>query len=202
MSAQAAKKDTLANARRKKKITLVAAAAFITILVLYGILRPSEDKEADQLKNAILALTEQEDSAAVKDPTKLIDIVRGKKAKAISKEELDKIKNTMSELSPKTRAVITREVMRARIDRLRKVTANMNDDEKNKVIQQMVSDIKTKFENMNLASREATKEQLNTEKGKEEAKQAFDVYYNDLNAEERKMFAPAVNELVKNLNAL
>lgn len=202
MSAQAAKTDSLAKARKKKKITLIAASGFITILVLYGIFRPSEDKEADQIKSTIMALTEQEDVAAVKDPTNLINIVRGKQAKPIPKEELDKIKNTMSELSPKTKAIITREVMRSRIDRLRKATENMSDEEKDKVVQKMVSDIRTKFENMNMASRESAKEQLSSEKGKEETKQAFEVYYKDLNANERKMFAPAVNELIKNLNAL
>lgn len=202
MSAQATKTDSLAKARKKKKITLIAAAAFITILVLYGIFRPSEDKEADQVKGIIMALTEQEDAASVKNPTNLINIVRGKKEKTIPKGELDKLKSTMSELSPKTKAIITREVIKSRIDRLRKATENMNDEEKSKVVQQMVSDIRVKFDNMNMASREATKEQLNSENGKEEAKQAFDVYYNDLNAGERKMFAPAVNELIKNLNAL
>lgn len=197
------KTDTLAKARKKKKITLVAAAGFIILLILYGILRPSEeDKDADQIKSLVMALTEQEDAAAVKDPTKLINIVRGKREKPIPKEELDKIKSTMSELSPKTKAIVTREVIRSRIDRLRKATANMSTEEKDKVVQKMVQDIKTKFDNMNMASREAAKDQLNSDKGKEETKQAFEVYYKDMNAEERKMFAPAVNELIKNINSL
>ncbi|OGV40068.1 MAG: hypothetical protein A2020_13800 [Lentisphaerae bacterium GWF2_45_14] len=196
------KSDTLAKAKKKKQISLLIAALFVTGLVIYGIIRPSEDKEVDQIKNSILSLTEQEDANAANSSGHILNVVRGKRSKAISQEDLDNIRNTMKELSPKTRKVITREVMRARIKRIRKATENMTEEQKQEAVQKMVDEIREKFKNMDKKSRDAAKDKMNSEEGKEEAKEALDTYYNDFTAQERQTYDPAINELLNNVNAL
>ena len=53
------KTDTLARSKKRKKTVLIITAVFAAGLVIYGILLPSEDKEVDQIKEALLTLTAQ-----------------------------------------------------------------------------------------------------------------------------------------------
>ena len=192
------KTSTLARSKKRKKAALIITAFFAAGLVIYGVLLPSEDKEIDQIKDALRSLTDDE---ITQNPMGMMKLVDGKN-KSMSKEELDKIKNMIKDLSPKTRKIITKEIMKERLKKIRDKTANLPQSEKEAMVKKIVDKIREKFKNMNQDSRDSLKDRMDSEKGKEEAKEALDSYYNDFTSQERQTYDPIVNEYLNNINAL
>jgi len=172
---------SLKRLRSRRQIVLVAAFLLLGGLFAYSIYRPDpEEKAALELKTEILS----------RDPEK------------ITNEEREHFREAFDKLSPETRRKLVKEVMRGRLEEARKRTANLSQEEKQKIVDDMIQEVRKGFSNIDQSERERIKADMKSGEGKARMKDMLEFYYDEFTPEEKSLMDPLVNEILTNLDAL
>ena len=187
--------------RKKRRIVLFCGSVLLLSLLLYSVLRPNpEEVKFNQLKGDLLRIVEKKDAG--KDIKQISGRLAGNLERGDRSSEFSKLQESMSSLSPEARKRLTNEIMRERLNSIRKKMEGLNDEEQDKLIDDMTKDLKDNFEKMNKKKKDKIKDDLNSKEGKDKMKDALDFYYKNFKAKEREKLDPLVHETMKQINSL
>lgn len=187
--------------RKKRRIVLFCGSVLLLSLLLYSVLRPNpEEVKFNQLKDDLLRIVEKKDAG--KDIKQISGRLAGNLERGDRSSDFSKLQESMSSLSPESRKRLTNEIMRERLNNIRKKMEGLNDEEQDKLIDDMTRDLKDNFEKMNRKKKDKIKDDLNSKEGKDKMKDALDFYYKNFKAKEREKLDPLVHETMKQINSL
>ena len=166
--------DTLAKIKFKRNLALALIVCSLISLIAYNALKPDpEDAKIAEMKTMILD----------KNPRKM------------SGDDRRKIRDMMNKLSPETRQKLVHELMRGRLEQIRKETAGMTYKQKEAEVQKLVVRIRQRFSNMTPEQRAKAEDRMNSPQAKKRMKQALKFFYEEFTPEERKLMDPVVQEI-------
>jgi hypothetical protein len=173
--------NTLERIKFRRKLTLIGTVCILVALILYGILRPDpEEVKINEIKDMIL----------------------DRKFGKMSSEDRKSVRDIMTKLSPKTRERVSKEVMRAMLQKFREDTASMSLEEKKKKIDVTVKKMRKRFLKMSDEKLNKMRKRVTSQEGKKRMKTALGFYYSDFSPEERKLMDPMVHEWTIEMNML
>jgi hypothetical protein len=191
------KKDSLSKKKRKQKFALIAICVLFAGIIAYTMLKPeSELEQADDLKNSLLDIFKKDDAMFI-DNKKRTPEERKKR-----REAMKEIRKEINKLSPGTRRKLTIQLVKSRLDQLRKRTKDMNDEEKREYINDLRKKLNDKFDKMSDKERNKLKDRMKSDKGKKDMEDALDTYYNNISAKDKELYDPVVMDMLENLNSL
>lgn len=180
---------------------LACGSVFLLSLILYSVLRPNpDDVKFNQLKDDILKIVEKRDSG--KDIKQISGRLADNLERGDRSTDFKKLQDTMSSLSPEARKKLTNEIMCERLNNIRKKMEGLNDEEQDKLVDEMARDLKNNLEKMNKKKKDKLKDDMTSKEGKDKMKDALDFYYKNFKAKEREKLDPLVHETIKQLNSL
>jgi hypothetical protein len=191
------KQDSLSKKKRKQRFALAAICVLFAGILAYTALKPeSEMEQADDLKDSLLDILKRDDELFLKNQK------RSPEENQRRRKALKKIRTEIKKLSPETRKKLTVQLIKSRLDQLREKTDGMSDDEKRDYINDLRKKINDKFDKMSDKERDKIKDRINSDKGKEEMRNALDTYYNSISAKDKELYDPLVMDMLENLNSL
>ncbi|OGV45796.1 MAG: hypothetical protein A2017_18005 [Lentisphaerae bacterium GWF2_44_16] len=193
--------SSLDKIRRKRRIILACGSVLLLSLLLYSVLRPNPEKvKFNQLKNDLLRMVEKKDAG--KDIKQISGRLAGNLERGEKSSDFSKLQESMSSLSPEARKRLTNEIMCERLNSIRKKMEGLNEQEQDKLVDDMTKDLQDNFEKMNKKKKDKLKDDLNSKEGKDKMKDAMDFYYKNFKAKEREKLDPLVHETMKQINSL
>lgn len=196
-----AQTSSLDKIRKKRRIILLCGSVFLLCLILYSVLRPDpEEVKFNQLKGDLLRIVDKKDAG--KDIKQISGRLAGNLERGDKSSDFSKLQETMASLSPEARKRLTNEIMCERLNNIRKKMEGLNEEEQDKLIDDMTRELKENFSKMNKKKKDKLKDDLNSKDGKEKMKDALDFYYKKFKAKEREKLDPLVHETMKQINSL
>jgi len=198
------KQKNLEKTRRTKRFVLGGIIVFAAALFIFSIITSGDsgEKKAELIKGSILSLVNEKGETAADIAGEGIDnLLRGKNRK-ISEEQLKEINREMNNISPEARARLVKEIIQARIEKLRDKIENMTQAEKEKLLEETQGKVRDSFKNMDEKEKGRLREHMKSENGQKDVKEALKFYHNKFSSQERQKADPVMHEIMNNLNNL
>ena len=165
--------NTLSKMKLKRNLTLTSVCLVLATLVVYSALRPDpEESQISEMKDIILS-TKPGPNASINSL---------------------KIRDMMNKLSPETRQKLIREVMRGRLEQMRKTTASMSEKEKKEKVEEVVIRMRERFSKMTDEQRKQAQERMTSPEGKKRMNEALGFFYKEFTPQERELMTPIIDE--------
>ena len=196
------KKNKAADKKKNLRLALAAIVlAFILVITISIYLRPGNSPKAKDEP-----ITEVSSSVA-KNLTNNDDLFfstrkRTKKENLKRRKVFKNLSSQMKNMSPDTKRSLSRKIIKLQIARLRKKTSKMNEEQKLKYINALRDTIRNDFKTMSKKDTSGVKKKMRSEKGKKEVNDALGTYYNEISANDRKLYDPLVMDMIGGLNAV
>ena len=165
--------STLSKIKFKQNLILILVLLALIALTAYSVLSPPpEEEKISEMKDIILS-----SNPGNRSP-----------------ESREKFRKMMNQLSPATRTKLIREVMKARLEQMRKEVANLSEKEKQEKVEQVVIRMRKRFAKMTPEQRKKAQERINSPEGKKMMNQALGFFYEEFTPQERQLMGPIVDE--------
>ena len=105
-------------------------------------------------------------------------------------------------MSPETKKNLTRKIIRQQIVKLKEKTANMTQNQKQEYINGIRDTIRHDFKTMSKRDSTKIRKKMSTGQGKKEVNDAMDTFYNEMSANDRKLYDPLVMDMMNGVNSV
>ncbi len=175
-------RDNIVKIRRRRIVAICLFSIGLAALVTFNALKPSQvEKDFNYLKEAMTA---------------------GHGRGEISAERRKEMRKLFEKLSPESRDKLAREVLRDRLDRMRKETRGMTEEEKTAKVDSAIKEFRGRFSKISDKERSRIKERLESPEGRERFKKTLEFYSTEFTAKERERLDPLVHEIMAAVNTL
>jgi hypothetical protein len=194
------KKNNAAGKKKNLRVALAAiVVAFVAIIATSIYLRP--DTAAKTNDDNITEVSESLAKNLTGDDGLFFSTrKRSKEENRKRRKILQNLSQQMNNMSEKTKKNLTRKIIRQQITKLKEKTAKMSENQKHEYIANIRETIRHDFKTMSKRDSSKIRSKMSSSKGKKEVKDAMDTFYNEMSANDRKLYDPLVMDMISGMN--